>query len=108
LVRPAGDGATQGAAVVTVGELDVGALGAVEALGPLVDGTTDGNVSIGNTVVVGVSSSSLSKAPPIHAISTTAAMAAMTMITTRTALRRTALDRAALASSSWRLARLAF
>ncbi len=64
-------------------------------------------VSIG-TVVVGPSLSSLSNAPPIQAINTTAAIAAIATMTHRTALRLTALVRAAFASSAWRIARLAF
>ena len=58
-----------------------------------------GSVSIGS-VVVGTSLSLLSNPPPIQAMSTTAATAAIATITHRTALRLTALVRAAFASSA--------
>jgi len=95
---------------VAVGSV-VSAGGAVvaDAGGNVVTGATvsSGNVPSGN-VVEGVSLSSLSKAPPIQAISTTAARAAIATITQRAALRLTALVRAAFASSACRLARFAF
>ena len=86
--------APAGAVVAADGAVVAGDVSGADE-GAVVSGTS---VSIG-TVVVGVSSSLL-KAPPIHAISTTAATAAIATITQRTALRLTALVRAAFASSA--------
>ena len=91
--------------VATGGVVTAGA-DVVAGVDPATD-VTGASVSIGS-VVVGTSLSLLSNAPPIQAMSTTAATAAIATITHRTALRLTALVRAAFASSACRLARFAF